>query len=160
MAKLSDLELKYRLYMQAYPYRHIDWRPCAQLRKPLSEARIAVVTSAAFYSAGQKPFDPAARGGDYSYREIAEDVAMEALQIGHKSDAFDHSGIEKDKNLALPLHRLRELKDDGVIGEVAKRHYSLMGSIVAPGRLMSMTAPQIAGSLAEDGVDAVLLTPV
>jgi D-proline reductase (dithiol) PrdB len=160
MAELSDLKLKYRLYMQVYPYRHIDWRPGAHLRKPLSEAKIAVITSAAFYGVGQKPFDPAVRGGDYSYREIPEATRLETLQIGHKSDAFDHSGIEKDKNLALPLDRLRELKQEDVIGEVARRHYSFMGSITAPGRFMSITAPEIARSLAEDHVDAVLLTPV
>lgn len=160
MARLSDLKLKYRLYMQAYPYRHIDWRPGTQLRKRLCESKIAVVTSAAFYKAGQEPFDPAVRGGDYSYREIGADTALETLRIGHKSDAFDHTGIEKDKNLALPLDRLRELKQEGVIGEVAKRHYSLMGSITAPGRLVTTTAPEIASKLAEDGVDAVLLTPV
>ena len=160
MARLSDLKFKNRLYMQAYPYRHIDWRPGAQLRKPLSESKIAVVTSAAFYGADQEPFDPAVRGGDYSYREVPEDVTLETLRIGHKSDAFDHAGIEKDKNLALPLDRLRELKREGVIGEVAKRHYSLMGSITAPGRLVNITAPEIARKLTEDGVDGVLLTPV
>jgi D-proline reductase (dithiol) PrdB len=160
MARLSDLKLKYRIYMQAYPYRHIDWRPGAQLLKPLAESKIAVVTSAAFYAADQKPFDPGVRGGDYSYREIPENVELETLRIGHKSDAFDHSGIEKDKNLALPLERLRELKWDGLIGEVAARHYSLMGSITAPSRLVNITAPEIAYKLREDGVGAVLLTPV
>jgi len=160
MAKLSDLKLKYWFYMRAYPYRHIDWRPGARLLKPLAAARIAVVTSAAFYSADQKPFDPGVRGGDYSYREIPEDIALDTVRIGHKSDAFDHSGIERDKNLALPLDRLREMKREGLVGELAKRHYSFMGSITAPGRLMQVTAPEIARSLAEDHVDAVLLTPV
>ena len=146
--------------MQAYPYRHIDWRPGAQLRKPLSESKIAVVTSAAFYGADQKPFDATIRGGDYSYREIPEDIKLETLQIGHKSDAFDHSGIEKDKNLALPLDRLRELKQEGLIGGLAKCHYSLMGSITAPRRVVQITAPEIARKLAENQVDAALLTPV
>jgi D-proline reductase (dithiol) PrdB len=160
MAKLADLKLKYRIYMQAYPYRHVDWRPGAHLTKPLAESKVAVVTSAAFYAAGQKSFDPGVRGGDYSYREIPENVELETLRIGHKSDAFDHSGIEKDKNLALPLERLRELKREGLIGEVAERHYSFMGSITAPGRLIEITAPKIAEKLAADRVDAVLLTPV
>ena len=160
MAKLGDLKLKYRLYMQTYRYRHLDWRPCAQLRKPLAESKIAVVTSAAFYGPEQEPFDPAIRGGDYSYREIPKDMAVESLRIGHKSDAFDHAGIEKDKNLALPLDRLRELKEKGLIGEVANWHFSLMGSITAPARLVSVTAPEIARKLSEDEVDAVLLTPV
>jgi D-proline reductase (dithiol) PrdB len=160
MAKLSDLKFKYRLYMQAYPYRCIDWRPGAQLGKPLAASKIALVTSAAFYGPDQEPFDPTVRGGDYSYREIPEDVTLETLRIGHKSDAFDQEGIEKDKNLALPLDRLHELKHEGLIGEVAKRHYSLMGSITAPARLVKITAPEIARKLAEDRVDAVLLTPV
>jgi D-proline reductase (dithiol) PrdB len=160
MARLSDLKLKNRLYMQAYPYRHIDWRPAAQLHKPLSDSKISVVTSAAFHSVDQKPFDRTIRGGDYSYREISEDIALEKLRIGHKSDAFDHMGIENDKNLALPLDRLRELKQEGLIGGLAKRHYSFMGSITAPGRLVQITAPEIGRCLAEERVDAVLLTPV
>jgi len=160
MAKLSNLKLKYRLYMRAYPYRHIDWCPGSELLKPLALSQIAVVTSAAFYSADQKPFDPGVRGGDYSYREIPEDIALDTLRIGHMSDAFDHSGIERDKNLALPLDRLREMKREGLVGELAKRHYSFMGSITAPGRLMQVTAPEIAAKLAVDGVDVVLLTPV
>lgn len=160
MARISDLKLKYRLYLQAYPYRQLEWQPGAQLRKPLSASRIAVVTSAAFYGAKQEPFDHSVWGGDYSYREISEDVRLETLRNGHKSDTFDHAGIERDKNLALPLDRLRELKQEGLIGEVAKRHYSVMGSITAPARLVKMTAPEIARKLAEDRVDGVLLTPV
>lgn len=160
MARLSDLTLRNRLYMQAYPYRHIDWRLGVQLRKPLSESTVGIVTSAAFYAPGQEPFDPSVRGGDYSYRIIPGDILVETLRNSHKSDAFDRSGIEKDKNLALPLDRLRELKQDGLIGEVAKRHYSLMGSITAPARLVKITAPEIAAGLQAESVDAVLLTPV
>lgn len=161
MARLSDLRLKYRLFMEAYPYRHFDWRPGAALRKPLSESRIAVVTTAAFFrSPDQKPFDTSARGGDYSFREIPADTNLSTLLIAHKSDAFDHSGIESDKNLALPLDRLRELKAEGRIGGVAPRHYSLMGSIPAPARLVNVSAPEITRKLEEDRADAVLLTPV
>jgi D-proline reductase (dithiol) PrdB len=146
--------------MQAYPYRHVDWRPGAQLLKPLAESKIAVVTSAAFYTADQKPFDPGVRGGDYSYREILENVELDTLRIGHKSDAFDHSGIDQDKNLALPLDRLRGLNRENLIGQMATRNFSLMGSITAPSRLVNITAPELARKLREDGVDAVLLTPV
>jgi D-proline reductase (dithiol) PrdB len=160
MARLSDLKVKYRRYIQVYPYRHLDWRPGAHLRKPLSESKVAVVTSAAFYGEGQEPFDPKIKGGDYSYREIPEDVELGTLKIGHKSDAFDHAGIERDKNLALPLDRLRELKTEELIGSLSERHFSLMGSITAPARLISISAPEIAQKLAEDAVDVVSSTPV
>ncbi len=160
MARLADLKLTYRLFMQAYPYRRVDWRPGSRLAKPLSRSTIAVVTTAAFYLPEQLPFDRSVRGGDYSYREIPAGTPLSKLLIGHKSDAFDHSGIEADPNLALPLDRLRELSRQGVIGNLAARHFSFMGSITAPGRLIDTTAPEVARLLIAGNVDAVLLTPV
>ena len=55
---------------------------------------------------------------------------------------------------------MKALAQEGVIGSVAPRHFSLMGSIAAPGRLIAETAPEVARMLLEDQVDAVLLTPV
>lgn len=160
MAKLSDLKLSYRIFMETYRYRQFDWRPGVALQKPLYQSRIAVVTTAAFFRLDQAAFDPSIRGGDYSFREILLETDLDTLQIVHKSDAFDHMGIERDKNLALPLDRLRELKGEGQIGDVAPRHYSLMGSISGPGRLVSVTSPEIVRRLAKDQVEGVLLTPV
>lgn len=160
MASLEDLKLSYRLFMRAYPYRSVDWKPGTHLAKPLSEATIAVVTTAAFYLPTQAPFDETMRGGDWSFREIPVDADLASLGIAHKSDAFDHRGIEDDKNLALPLDRLREMEAAGEIGGVARMHYSFMGSVTAPGRLMSESAPAVARLLREREVDAVVLTPV
>lgn len=147
MAKVSDLKLRYRVFMENYRYRQFDWRPGAALQKPLSQSRITVVTTAAFYRPDQAPFDGSIRGGDYSFHEIPLETDLDTLQIAHKSDAFDHLGIESDKNLALQLDRLRELKAEGHIGDLAPRHYSLMGSISAPARLVTITAPEIAHRL-------------
>ena len=161
MADISDLKLAYRLFMRAYPYRRVDWGEGAVLTKPLAEARVAVVTTAALYTPGvQEPFEKESRGGDCSYRILLADVDLGGLAIGHRSDAFDRAGIESDKNLVLPLDRLRALARQGVIGEVADRHFSFMGSIVAPGQLIHETGPEVAEMLVADRVDAVLLTPV
>ena len=160
MAKISDLKPAYQVFMKAYPYRRIDWHPGACLKRRLSEARVAVVTTAAFFRPDQAPFDTSIRGGDYSYRIIPLDTDLSTLKIAHRSDAFDIRGITTDKNLALPLDRLKSLAEDGVIGSVAPRHFSFMGSIAAPGRLIENTAPETARMLLEDEVDAVLLTPV
>jgi D-proline reductase (dithiol) PrdB len=160
MAKLTDLKLKYRIFMKLYRYRSVDWRPGTALKKPLSEARVAVVTTAAFYKPDQAPFDESIRGGDYSYRIIPLETDLSTLRIAHKSDAFDTRGIAADKNLALPLDRLKAMAKEGLIGSMAPRHFSFMGSITAPGRLIAATAPEVAEKLREDRVDAVLLTPV
>ena len=160
MASLADLPLKYRLFMRTYQYRQVDWAPGRVLRKPLATARLALVTTAGYYLPDQSPFDESIRGGDRSYRVVPGDTDVTRLRIGHRSDAFDRSGIEADKNVALPLDRLRELAREGVIGHVARRHFSFMGSIPAPSRLISETVPEVAAMLQEDQVDGVLLTPV
>ena len=160
MAHLSDLKLTYRIYMAAYRYRQSEWRPGTVLSKPLSESRIAIVTTAALHRPDQPAFDESVKGGDWSYRELPLDVDLASLLVAHKSDAFDHTGVERDKNLVLPLDRLRELAAEHVIGEPGPRHFSFMGSIPAPGRLIDETAPEVAAKLRDDKVDAVLLTPV
>ena len=115
MAKLTDLKLKYQIFMKLYRYRSLDWRPGTALKKPLSEARVAVVTTAAFYEPDQAPFDESIRGGDCSYRIIPLETDLSTLRIAHKSDAFDTRGIAADKNLALPLDRLKAMANEGLI---------------------------------------------
>lgn len=160
MGDYSEFSLSVRLFLRAYRWRRIDPVPCAPMRKPLAEARIAVVTSAALRLPSQPPFDDAIRGGDCSLREIPGDADVSSLLESHRSETFDHRGLYDDPNLGLPLDRLRELAAAGGIGSVAGRHFSVMGSITAPGRLVRDTAPAIARGLAAEGVDAVLLVPV
>jgi D-proline reductase (dithiol) PrdB len=160
MAHLSDLPLKYRMFYKVYRFSRSDWSAGAELSVPLANARLAVVTTAAFSLPGQPLFDETVPGGDVSYREIPNDVDLSSLLISHRSDAFDWKGIESDANLALPLDRLREMANGGEIGSVAPRHFSFQGSITKPKRLIEETAPRVAAELVEDQVDAVLLTPV
>ena len=49
--------------------------------------------------------------------------------------------------------------EEGVVGELNRRHFSFMGAIHDPGPLIQETAPEVAAKLAEDGADAALLTP-
>jgi D-proline reductase (dithiol) PrdB len=160
MARLSDLALKHRAFIAAYRFRKIDWRPGARLAKPLTDARVALVTTAGLYLPGQTPFRHSIRHDDCSYREIPDEAAVEDLVIGQSSDAFDHTGAEKDRNLVFPLDRLRELVSERVISDTARRHFSIMGSIVATAALVRDTGPEITRKLHEDAVDAVLLVPV
>jgi D-proline reductase (dithiol) PrdB len=68
--------------------------------------------------------------------------------------------VAADANLALPLSRLRELGQAGVVGPLAPLHLSFMGSIVGPRRLIDETAPEAARRLKGAGVEIALLTPV
>jgi D-proline reductase (dithiol) PrdB len=160
MPRIDDLPLWLRAVLLAYPWRRIDPVPVAPLRKPLSECRVALVTTAGLVPRGAPAFDAQVRGGDVSYRVIGADADLTTLEEHHRSSSFDHSGIAKDRNLALPLDRLHELAEERVIGEVAPRQISFMGSITAPGRLVRDTAPNAATVLQEDAVDVALLVPV
>lgn len=157
---MSEFPLRWRVFLRGYPWRRIDPVPWAELARPLAEARVALVSSAGLVPPDQPPFDERVAGGDWSHRVLPADVALDSLVESHRSELFDHAGIAADRNLALPLDRLRELAAAGTIGEVAPRHVSIMGSLTAPGRLVRRTAPEVAELLRADGVDAAALVPV
>jgi len=158
MAEMTPFEI--RAFMRLYPWRRIDPVPWTQLAKPLSECRVALVSSAAQVLPDQAPFDADARGGDCSFREIPSESACGAFRDTHPSTHFDHTGLLADLNVAFPLDRVRELAECRRIGDVAPRHLSFCGAITAPGRLRKESAPAAADLLLADGVDVALLLPV
>jgi D-proline reductase (dithiol) PrdB len=160
MGTMNEFSLAVRLFLKAYPWRRIDPVPWAPLKKPLSECRLALVSSAGLVLPGQTGFDDSVRGGDTSFREIPGEAKVSELIDTHRSESFDHAGLEQDPNLGFPLDRLRELAQRGRIGTLNRRHLSFMGSITAPGRLTKQSAPEAAEWLVKDQVDAALLVPV
>ena len=160
MGDLNEFSLPLRLFLKAYRWRRIDPVPWTPLKKSLAHCKLALVSSAGFVMPDQPPFDETVKGGDPSFREIPSGADVRTLRESHRSEAFDHSGIRADPNLAFPIDRARELAARGRIGAVIRRHLSCMGSITAPGRLISQTAPAAAQWLVEDGVDVALLVPV
>ena len=145
--------------MRTYRYRQSSWTQPAPA-KPLNESRVALITTAGLHMRDQPPFDQTIKAGDSSYRVIRGDAAVQELLIAHRSQAFDHSGIETDLNLCFPLDRFRELAEQGIIGSLNEQHFSFMGSITAPGKLIRDSAPEAAAILKQDGVDLAFLVPV
>ena len=121
---------------------------------PLSEATVAIVTSAALHR-GATFWGP----GDTHFERLP--VEARDLSLGHLSPNFDRSGFAADLNVVYPIDRLNELAEKGSIGRVAPHHYACAGNqdeMVSTLRLD--TGPHVAKELLEDGVDVVLLTPV
>jgi len=160
MADTRHLSLPLRAFLKTYRWRTIDPVPVAALSKPISQCRVVIVSSAGFVVPGDTPFDLSVRGGDFSFRVIPADTDVQALEEHHRSESFSHAGVAADRNMGLPLERLHELAAGGAIGGVAPRHISLMGSITAPGRLVTRTLPAIADLLVADRVDVALMVPV
>lgn len=157
---LSEFSLTVRMFLKAYRWRRIDPVPWAELKKPLAESRLALVSSAGFIAPGQEAFDEGKKGGDPSFREIPADIEAGSLVNTHRSESFDHEPVEQDPNIAFPVDRVRELVERGRLGSVNHRHLSFMGSLTAVGRLVQETAPAAVEGLVQDQVDVALLVPV
>lgn len=135
--------------------RTVDEAPAiAEVKKPLSESKVAFITTAGVHLKTEEPFNT---DGDYSYRMIPGDAKEEELMITHTH--YDHEDADQDLNVVFPLGLMREFADRGIIGSVAPRHYGLMGYMPQVNRLRTGSAPEMAEALAEDGVDICLLSP-
>ncbi len=121
---------------------------------PLSQRRVAVVSSAGLVVRGETPF----RGRDADFRAIPSTTTPERLLMSHISINYDRTGFQEDWNVVFPLDRLRELAAEGAIGSVAATHYSFMGA--TDPIQMEGHAREVALHLKRDNVDAVLLSPV
>jgi D-proline reductase (dithiol) PrdB len=135
-----------------------DEVPFVRLAKPLAQCRLALLTSGGVHLRDQPAYDMADPRGDPSYRAIPAGTPPEHLTITH--DYYDHADAERDLNILLPLGLFRELAASGRIGSLATC-YSFMGHIEPPHveTLLQVTAPQVAGKLKQEKVDAALLTP-
>lgn len=123
--------------------------------KQLSAARIAIVTSAALHRPDQERFS----ASDTGFRAL--DRKDRDIVMGHWSPNFDHTGFQLDLNVVYPIDRLEELASDGVIGDVAPRHFAFAGNQPATvSELRLDTGPACAREMLADGVDVVVLTPV
>lgn len=147
--------------MEIPPYDAVPWAP---FTKPLSEATIALVTTAGINVRGVEPtFDynrewDHPMWGDPTYRTLPRDLRQEQVQTGHLH--INNDDIDADVNVCLPVHRMLELEAAGVIGRLADRNYSFMGYQPDTTEWRERYAPEVAGKMREDGVDGVILTPV
>lgn len=135
---------------------HFEGRPWVS-GPPLAKRRVAIVTTAGLSMRGDRPFHSATTGMDY--RVIPGDVSAQDLVMSHLSVNFDRSGFQADWNVVFPLDRLKNLVRDKIVGAVASFHYSFMGAI-SPVTRYEPKARELARLLKQDGVDAVLLSPV
>ncbi|MGB5757485.1 MAG: glycine/sarcosine/betaine reductase selenoprotein B family protein [Acidimicrobiales bacterium] len=121
---------------------------------PLSEATVAIVTSASLHHPDDDDFAPA----DTGFRVLSAE--RRDYVMGHWSPNFDTTGFAIDINTVFPIDRLDELAAKGVIGKVAEEHLAYAGNQFDLSAIRLDSGPAGARRLKEQGVDVVLLTPV
>jgi len=138
--------------------------PWAPLGKPLAECKVALLSTAGISMKDDSPFDMEFERknpmrGDSSFRRLRADATAAGIEANHLH--IDTAYIERDLNVALPLDRLRDLAEEGVIGSVAETHYSIMGfQGNDTSALENESAPAIAEIMKSEEVDLALLAPV
>ena len=160
MPRLETLSEVQRRMLQMFPCMEHDDTPWTPMRKPLSDSRVALVTSAGLHLRGDKPFiTDLSGGGDHSYRVLPRRTPVADIIQSHVSIGFDHASIYRDINVTYPIDRLEELKEQGVIGSLADNYYSFMGALRDSSRVYNETGPEVARMMLDEGVEVVLLTP-
>jgi D-proline reductase (dithiol) PrdB len=155
----SSIPIFAKYLTASYTPQRSDDIPWSHIKKPLTESKIALVTTAGVHHTHQEPFDMNDPAGDPTYRIIDTQTIEDDYLITH--DYYDHRDADKDLNIVLPVTRLKEMTAGGIVGCIARHHFSFMGHIKDSqlDNLLETYAPQVATRLVQDQVDAVLLTP-
>jgi glycine/betaine/sarcosine/D-proline reductase family selenoprotein B len=147
-------------YTTPYRWAHYLSAPFTALRKPLSESKIAIVTTAAPYQPDKGDQGPGAayNGSAKFYQVYSGDTAADHdLRISHIGYDRAHT-TATDSGTWFPLPALRRAAASGRIGAVAARFHG------APTNrshrvTVETDAPEILARVREDGVDAVVVVP-
>ncbi|MGA0394676.1 MAG: hypothetical protein ACO3MW_11520, partial [Rhodospirillales bacterium] len=100
MVRLRDLpetDQKHLLAKECPPFESQPW----VTGPPLSERRVALITTAGLQRAGEESFNFT----DTSYRVIPNDGDANNLLMSHTSVNFDRTGFQQDINVVFPIDR-------------------------------------------------------
>ncbi|SPH17190.1 D-proline reductase subunit gamma [Defluviimonas aquaemixtae] len=157
MARASDDPIRYidrtRDYYLALgygaPYRwaRLEEVPFAPLPRPLFDATVAIITTAAAYNAAAKFYEAYA----------GPTASMPDLHISHVAIDRDHTTAE-DIGTYFPLAALARAAAAGRIGRVGPRFYGLPTNR-SQSTTMDVDCPALVAMCRADGVDATLLVP-
>lgn len=145
---------------EPYRWAQFDDVPFQPLAKPLSEATIGIVTTAALFQPDKGDQGPGAvyNGSAKFFSVYSASTATEPdLRISHIAYDRDHTTAE-DQGTYFPLRALRRLEDAGEIGKIAPRFHGLPTNRSQKTTLEVDCAELVKHSL-EDGIDAAILVP-
>lgn len=124
----------------------------------LSHARLALISTAGGYLSGyQDPFDAANPLGDYSIRQFPVSTGLDQVSFAHEH--YDHSAVELDPEVLLPLRLLETISRQGLIGRLSDDVISLMGYQPDVIRVLDETIPAVEVAVKAQGADAAILVP-
>jgi D-proline reductase (dithiol) PrdB len=135
-----------------------DLVPLAELRKPLSESRLTLISSCGVHAKSDPPLDVCHPFGDFRFRQVPSASRHEDLIIHQLK--YPHDDADLDINVIFPIERLQELASEGVLGGLTENFFSFIGYNMDPERFEHSVALDIAEAVAkEERAEVALLAP-
>ena len=138
------------------PYRWVEADsapPWQALSKPLTSARLGLLSTCGAYALGQVAYH---YKDDASIRALPSNIDTRDLRFSHITENY-LVDAKRDPNCILPLAQLRDLRHEGVIGELAEQVFSCMGGVYSQRRVRDEVAPALLDALRAQKVDCALL---
>lgn len=149
-------------------YFHKDYRtevmmpnheniPVPMLEKPLSEAKIALVTDGGLVPKGNPDHMVPTNSRYYKSYPIgsAERLDPKEFEVSHQG--YNNAFVLEDPNRLVPVDAMRTLEKEGKIGSLLDAYYTTAG-VMTPMEMGKEFGEHIAMELKEQNVDAVVLT--
>ncbi|HEX6716093.1 MAG TPA: glycine/sarcosine/betaine reductase selenoprotein B family protein [Pyrinomonadaceae bacterium] len=140
-----------------YPFVKNRRAPFTPARRALPMLNLALISSAGAYIDGTAAFDTSASTGDLSFREIPIEVEQTDLRFAARG--YDPSAVQQDMNAQVPVARLLEFEQNGIIGELNPVFWSFCGFIPDAGALVDELVPRLVERVRRYEVQAALLVP-
>lgn len=144
-------------YPEPYRYARFDTVPFAPLGRPLAEATVALITTAAPYrpELGDQGPGAAYNAAAKFYAVYSGDIALDHdLRVSHV--AVDQAHLSDDANCWFPLPALRRAAVSGRIGAVAPRFHGAPTNRSVR-HTLAVDAPEVLARCRADGADAAIL---
>lgn len=140
-----------------YPFVKNRRSPFTPSRRALPMLNLALISSAGVYIDGTPAFDIDSPWGDLSFKEIPIEVEAEDLRFAARG--YDPTAVRQDVNSELPVERLVEFENNGIIGRLNPVFWSFSGFIPDAARLVDELVPQLVERVQRYEVQAALLVP-
>lgn len=140
-----------------YPFVRNRRAPFTPARRALPMLNLALISSAGVYIDGTPAFDVSSSVGDSSFREIPIEVEAHDLRVAARG--YDPAAVQEDINAQVPIERLLEFEQNGIIGQLNPVFWSFCGFIPDAGKIVDDLAPKLVERMRRYEVQAALLIP-
>ena len=147
-------------YGEPYRWAQFDDVPFSPLNKPLAEATVGLITTAAPYQLDKGDQGPGApyNGSAKFYSVYSDTTSTEPdLRISHIAYDRVHTTTE-DQGTYFPLRALKVLEDEGKIGKIAPRFHGLPTNR-SQKTTIEVDCVELVSRCLEDKTDSAILVP-